>query len=386
MRKKHRPTLALLTALLLAPLAVGSSEARLQDDGPRCLKCSNQGRLVCKQHKKVDCLLETNVLYCSYMASCEPCAGTGWVDCPKCDNEASAADFRVREAARADIEKGVKEQNEKMGRELPTAESEHFTLVWETDGLKVGRSRMNDHQLLHLYIDRLEKLYLDYVELFDIEDREFGKKSRVFVWGLLSDHEEAGMQFCEFSAKNGVYLRGMDAVYSVLGSKKNFKSDEELHRNLVHHVTHGLISMQKPANWMGKLRAGWADAGLAHWFEERYFEVADNYCYQENNLRKSMKKGSWKVAAHRMTKEEEVPPLAALFQLDTDNLDGPQHVASFAFVDFLIQKDPKLFNTLLKRLRAKHPARDALKELYGVKVLELEEQWKTWMLDTYPSR
>ena len=41
---------------------------------------------------------------------------------------------------------------------------------------------------------------------------------------------------------------------------------------------------------------------------------------------------------------------------------------------------------MLRRLRTRTPTRDALREVYGWSVLEFEQEWKDWVLETYPTR
>ncbi len=55
-------------------------------------------------------------------------------------------------------------------------------------------------------------------------------------------------------------------------------------------------------------------------------------------------------------------------------------------MDYLLHLDGKKFNALMKRLRSKEVTRDALKRIYGTSPLKFEEDWKAWVLETYPTR
>jgi hypothetical protein len=272
-----------------------------------------------------------------------------------------------------------------MERPLRFAASEHFVLVCELPATKVGRSVRKPHELLHLYVDRLERLYADYTGLLGIEDDEFPRRSEIFLWQFDQDHREAGRRFCQYSAENGVYLRGIFARYSVCAQTRFLRNDEALHRNVVHHAVHGLASMQKPSRWLGELKAGWADAGIAHWFEDRYFEVCDNYCYQEVD-QGGLRGGKWRPEIKRRFAKEDSVGLAALFDQTTQSLTEEQHPLAFALVDWLLALDPARFELLLARLRAQVPTRDALQEVYGLLPLEAERRFEEWVLETYPAR
>jgi hypothetical protein len=49
-------------------------------------------------------------------------------------------------------------------------------------------------------------------------------------------------------------------------------------------------------------------------------------------------------------------------------------------------KDGAKFKELVKKLKVKVSSRDALQQVYGMSPLDLETQWKAWVLDTYPTR
>ncbi|MCZ6596384.1 MAG: hypothetical protein O7B99_01965 [Planctomycetota bacterium] len=380
-----RSSIAFAAALLLV---FGALPAAQDGDAPgvRCIKCKHVGRLPCPEHKRSDCKLEDNVLYCSFVAGCATCGGVGWIDCPRCDNEPVQEAIETKRAALPGFGEGLKEIDDAMGREVRKAESEHFVLVWEIDEMKVGKRRLSDHELLHLYVDRLEEVFDTYTEVLGAEEQEFEKKTKVMIWYHMQDHLRAGLYFCEGQGRSGIKLLGSTSVYSVSGTKRFFKDDEALHRNVVHSVAHLLLSHQRPSRWLGNISSGWADAGVAHWFEDRFFGICDNYCYQEVNSNRDFKGGKWRPAVRKMVAGDDAPPMAHVLQQNTTTLSLPAHAVSFSYIDFLIQKDPEKTNLMLKGLRSRVPARDAIQEIWGWKVLEFEREWKVWVLATYPVR
>jgi hypothetical protein len=343
--------------------------------------------LSCPEHKKRDAELERGVLYCSILGDgCTKCRGVGHVDCEECSNE------RAQEwiARKRDLLPGIAARNreypEAMQRTLRLAESEHFVVIFEVDSLKVGRQRLDGHELLHLYVERMEQVFADYLSTLRVEPSEFQGKFVVMVWTFPKDHEDACARWCGQTSRGGVKLLGAKARYSVL-ARNELQLDEPLHRNLVHSVAHLVLSAQAPPQWIGQLKGGWADEGLAHWFEERAFGLCDNFCYQEVATTQGFKGGKWRPEVRKMAAAGTLPSLGALFEQNTDTLTLEQHAASFSLVDYLLSaQDPKLANQLFKRLRAKTPARDALKEIYGLNPVQLEERWRAWVIDTYPAR
>jgi len=371
--------------LLLLTLLQGSVPAQ-EDPFVRCTKCKNVGIRPCGEHAERDCDLEGNAVWCSMVGSCATCGGTGWLECPHCENPAVEARLANRRAAIPDVAAEYAYFEKDLGRPLALAATAHFVLLWDVERAKVDRKVLGRHELLHLYVDRLEHLYADYVSLLGVADREFRHRSRILVWSNQQDHHDGALRYCHQAFQNGVRLLGMHPTYSVPAVPGLFPSDELLHRNIVHNATHLLLSHQEPIHWMGLTKGGWADEGLAHWFEERYFGICDNYCYQEQDTNRDFKGGRWKPAVREMVQEEESPPLAGLFQENTDTLSLPQHSAAFSLVDYLMQLDGKKLNRLLKLLRKKVETRDALPETFGLSTLELEASWKEWVLATYPTR
>lgn len=363
-----------------------SAPSAAPQDAPVCKKCQSTGRQPCTEHERADCELEDGVLFCSVIADCAVCSGVGWTPCADCDNAPVRLKITEKKDSIAARKVALGYIDTTMKRPVRKAESEHFILVWEMERLKIDKKWMESHALLHLYLKRLEALYADYCARMQITDKEFVEKFRVFVWQLPQDHHDAGLRFCRQSAKGGVKLMGQTPSYSVCGNKQNFQDDEKLHRNIVHSVTHLILSAQRPVAWIGNIKAGWLDEGLAHYFEDRYWSICDTYCYQEQNSNVDFKGGKYRLAVRRMIEEEKTPSPAEVFQQNVDTLTLPMHAACFSYVEFLLTKDAAKFNELVKKLKDKVPTRDALKQTFGMSVMDFEAQWKSWVLQTYPTK
>src|SRR5258708_17586614 len=120
------------------------------------------------------------------------------------------------------------------------------------------------------------------------------------IWYLPAAHDTGSTIFCGQNARGGVKLMGVNPTYSTCGSKQNFQNDERLYRNVVHNVVHLWISAQQPAGWIGNQKAGWVDEGLGHWFEDRYWNVCDTYCYQTQNTNTDFKSGRDQLALRNL--------------------------------------------------------------------------------------
>ena len=386
----------LLALLLAGSLAVstapgaGASPDPAQTAPPvkagQCRKCKATGRLPCPEHPKAECEFEDRVLFCTVVADCAVCGGAGFVLCPECKKEETAKALEARRARIQERRPILKPIDDRMGRPLRKVETDHFVVTWEMERFKIEKRWVEPHEGMHIYADRMEKLYADYCARLAVEDKAFEKKSWLFVWWHDEDHKEGSVKFCEQAARGGVKLMGPETRYSVCGNKQHFDNDEQLHRNIVHCVTHLLLAHMKPQQWIGNLKGGWADEGLAHWFEDRYWGICDVYCYQEQNSNIDFKAGKFKLAVRKMVTEGETPPIAEVFQQNIDTLTLPMNAACFSYVDFLMYRDGPKFKDLITKLKAKVPSRDALQQVYGMSPMDLEAQWKAWVLATYPTR
>jgi|SRR5688572_11423763 len=351
--------------------------------GKGCNKCKGQGLVACREHGKEDLSRELEVLYCSVPDGCEACGGVGLLDCAACEQPEKEALLAARKGQLAPARERLAELDTTMGRSLRKAESAHFVLVWELGPMKVEKQLQSEHAMLHLTLQRLERLYSDYVELFALDEKQFQKKSRVFVWQLPEDHRRGANAFCDMEVAGGAKLMGSDPNYSVCGNKSFFIGDEALHRNLVHCVTHLLFSHQQPSNWIGALKGGWIEEGLPHWFEDRYFGLCDNYCYQEQNTRFDFRGGHFKPALRGLVEKGEQPPVAGVLQRNTDELGPADHAVALAIVDYLIAQDPVALGLLGRDLRARAQMRDALQQHFKLSILDLEQQLWPWVLANY---
>jgi hypothetical protein len=355
-------------------------------DGPVCKKCRSEGRMPCPEHEKDECALEDDVLFCSEVAGCAACGGAGYVDCTFCEHEAIQQSL----AKRRDeiVRRGEKNAwlAKELEREVRFAESEHFVVIWEMEDMKVDKVRKSPHEMLHLTAARMETLFDLYLEKLGAREGDFAEKPLVAIWWSPRDQADASARLCGSTSPLGVKLYGGKPRYSCCGNKQNFNGDEELHQSLVHNVAHLLLSHQRPSYWIGNDKKGWADAGVAHWFEYELSGSCRNYCYEEQNTKRDFKGGKFKVGVRKTVALGKQPSMSSIMQKQTTDLTPEEHALAFSYIDYLMQKDGKALNKLLIQLRERRETRDALQDTFGLSIFEFEELWKAWVLETYPTR
>jgi hypothetical protein len=348
----------------------------------RCAPCGGTGRVACPKHRSSDLALESDVLLCTFYAGCARCDGRGTLDCASCETEEDepARARRVALAAR------FAEYDQALGRALLGAASAHFDLVCELAPMKAERKRRSAHQLLHLNLARLEAIRRGYLELFALEGAEIVARGEAFMWAEKEDHLTAAQAFCSYAPVDPAYRRGVEARFSIWVDPRKIPDDAALHGSLVHHAVHGLMNAQEPVGYTGKLKMGWADEGLSLWFEDRLLGAVAGFCFWPDDPPRRLRDGEWRPALLEVLAAEEPLDLERFLQLDTVEMTRAQHALGFALVDFLAARDLALLDTLLRRLRARTPARDAFHEVYGLSLDALEAAWRAWMAETYPGR
>src|SRR5688500_15939305 len=168
-----RRTLLSLCLLVLAGLSL-TGTAAAQDDASKdpvvqCPTCSNQGKRDCKSHPKAELALERQGLsFCSEVAGCKACGGTTWVDCTICVNKAVED---AEAARRSKIKDWADKRREKVDSFIKHpclhGSSEHVDLVFELKPMTVGKVKFSTHELMHLYLIRIEDqrgLFLETLE------------------------------------------------------------------------------------------------------------------------------------------------------------------------------------------------------------------------------
>jgi hypothetical protein len=367
--------------LVLAIVALAL--AAFQAPEKACPACPGTGRVPCVEHRSAELARESNAILCTFYAGCARCAGTGSIDCAKCEAASSVAG-RAAGDLRAAAAKRFAGFQSAAGRPILAAASAHFDLVCELEPMKAQGKKRSQHELLHLYLDRLEEAYRSYLSFFALADADITARSQIFLWATKPDHEKIGQALCGYTTFDVEYKRAVEAITSLWFDGKKLKDDDSLHHCVVHQVVHGLMNAQPPVAWTGKLCMGWADEGLSLWFEDHLLGPATGFCFWlDEDL--SMRSPIQRLAVHKLLEPGKTLDLERLLTLDTVDMTRDEQALGFSLIDYLAARDPALLRRLLERMRARTPSRDAFKEVYGVTLEELATSWKTWVAANYPA-
>lgn len=384
------PAVVVLRFASLVALLAGLLFA--QEADPRCRVCDGAGSQPCSKHgKELGPEADPLVRFCSVAAGCKSCSGALAVACRQCRDSGAEAALQARRKLVAEwLEKRRQHADDAVGhRTLLHLETEHCDLVSGLGALQVGKQKLDPHAVLHLYGQRIEALCADFRTLFELTEADMPGRLRVYLFRQQKDHGVIGPRETGLgnAGSTGLKQMGPAFVYSMWQDPRSVAADEALHRNVVHNVTHLLLSQALPVQWIGNRKHGWLDEGLAHWFEDRTNGKCTNYCYEEvlTVPGAGWKNGVWRPHVRKLLESGELPSFAHLSTRNTDQLTFEEHAAAFAWVDHLITAHGGArLRDLVRALKAGQPTREALQAVYGHNPLTIEAPFHAWIREHYP--
>jgi hypothetical protein len=363
--------------------------------GKLCSKCKTTGKIENPFMTEKLLALEESVLFCSYIFE-EDRHGHGlpWLPCDRCKNKELEKEARNAVAKRvAEVEHWLKGRREacaflKTRNELLHLETEHFVIAWNIGKIVTREKKVyKTHEALHLYAQRLEDFYSEFLTRLGIKDEEMRiKKHYIYLFEEQSACLKASKELCGLTCWNAAKMPGnlVTGTPSTLVSwkdKLNLKKDDDFHRHLIHHISHLLNIAYYRLVWLYD-DAGWADEGLAHYFEMNQFNEADNTCDQEGE-EEEFTSSDWEVDVRKLLASGDPPSFAEISIKSTTALHGVDHKLAWSFVDFLMERNPHRFAVFMKGIKNMQSARDALKEAYDLTFISFQTQWEAYVLENY---
>ena len=224
---------------------------------------------------------------------------------------------------------------------------------------------LETHALMHLYAERIEALRTMFLTVFELPEADLPHRLLVFMFKDARDHNTIGPRVTGLGTQNSVGLKEMGPdkyAFSMWQDTRTIPDDEALHRNIVHMVSHLLLSQMKPALFLGNKKHGWVDEGVAHWFEDKVVGKCTNYCFEEILMQSpaSFKGGRWRQAVRQFLDGGKHVAFAVLSDRNTDQLTFVEHTFAFAYVDFLLtDRGGARFRDFVRLLKNDKATRDA---------------------------
>lgn len=374
----------LLAVLLLAAAVFGQAS---------CQACAAHGTVPCTKHgRQLDLeKAENGTVFCSVAGDCKQCLGALAVDCKQCVNPDAEAELKRRQQLVQDWLRERRAAIDPLAQKGPPLylKTPHCELAFAIKPLLIGRDKVETHPLMHLYGQRIEAVRTLFQQTFEATDQDLPGVLRIYMFRDLADHAAVCPIVTGIGAGRaaaGIKLMGVDCVYCMWQEPRALPGDEALHRHIVHHTAHLLLSNLNPPQWLGNRGHGWVDEGVAHWFEDKVTGKCANFCFEEVLLHpgENFKAGRWRTPVRKMVDEGRCRSFAELAQLGSDQLTFPDHALAFAYVDFLIAtRGGKALGRLVGLLKQKKAIGEALQEVYQLNPLTIETAWQAWVKENY---
>jgi hypothetical protein len=368
--------------MLLAFLLCLGSAAPAQDPAPvACATCKDLGVLPCKLCATRVCRSEAH-LFCSVEGQCSDCGGARRVDCSQCQR-APEVDPSVRRGEIAAWRATLAPLDEFMNqRDLVHVESPHFVLSYDVDRTD-HKSASSRHDAAHLHCERLERLFEAFAADAGAVEADFSAKTRVMVWSNEKDQQKASSKYTLEKTSSQAKLMGAAPVVSVLYGKGRIRGDAALHHVLVHQSAHCLLSNLHEGVWVGNLGGGWIDEGVAHLYEQRLCGGVETWCYLDDEQLKELDFGPFEAEVAAAVQSGEEPDFTAVAGLDTVALSPRQRLFGWSYCDYVVRHHPGKLGQVVKVLKRKKPASEALLDGLGTSTTDFQRDWATWVKANY---
>ena len=374
-------------AAVLAALAPVIAQAPVQ-----CRVCRDQGTVPCSKHGKLLALElpSSGVVACSVAADCKVCSGAILIDCKQCTKANSEAEVLARQQLVRDWVQQRRTAIDALTAREPYLhlQTTHYDIAFNLKAATIGKEKVEPHPRMHLYGERLESLRTLFMQTFELADLDIPDRMLVCMSEEAKDHAVLGPRLTGMGTANsvGLKLMGPEFVYSMWPERRTLGDDEAVHRNIVHNVTHLLLSQMRPMLFLGNKKHGWLDEGISHWFEEKIVGRCLNFCFEEILLQPGMNfhGGKWRPAVRKLVDEGKAVSFAALSQRNTDELTFVEHAVAFAYVDFLLATQGRAkFRDFLRAIKREQPTREALPAAFGFSPLSIDAAFTQWVKTTY---
>lgn len=270
---------------------------------------------------------------------------------------------------------------------------------------------------LHLYAQRFEKAYGEFLQLIGATDADFpalGKAPRqgaylglpdkylVLLFQKRSDMARYMERYCNSKETASMrHYHGETHQLLACVSAEGLEGFDEsgIHAHVLHAVWHNLMNGYNGFFCPLPL---WFGEGLAHWYTRKVPHKTTNVQIKDDEAVAEDKRENWAVKVRRRAQHE-----GSCFPFDTmaewakwEDLGYHAHSQAWSRVDYLMHLDPQKVGVLLKQLKnvpqaatfEEHApmlrlrAREQLVELFALDAPAFDQKWRAWVLKTYPKK
>lgn len=359
-----------------------------QNNIKKCKSCKGSGYILCKNHPKDIIEIEGCCIRCSKNIKCKKCKGTLKRVCKTCKIKKEDSLNIEKNENVLWLDKMIKIDEYVKSKNIMHCESKHFILTFNLPKISIGKKTYKTHKAMHVYLQRLESLYLDVCKDLGAEDKDFLSKTHVMIWEREHEVVKSAYKYCRQNSNTKSYLLGKAPIFTIYNNRGHLHEEYELHQAVVHNVVHCLLSNVWNGIWPGNIKGGWIDSGYAHYYELLYFKqyggAVRNYCYREGEISKRFKYGKWASSVRKMVKNKEERSFVLVCSKNIDQLEPIDHMLSWSYVDFILKEHKDKFGKIALSIKQRKSITETLKNALNITPFQFEEKWKDFVLNTYP--
>jgi hypothetical protein len=262
---------------------------------------------------------------------------------------------------------------------------------------------LSSHEVSHLYLIRAHRLLRDLLWMVGNTEEGIKKaypylgpylgmnaRQEIYIFARQRSYEEWGTRYIGRTSTDGQCWHLFVDRFMALGMHAQGHEDPQTTNYMFHRLLHNLIDAYRHYGF--KLPA-WFQEGMGHWVERRESERYNSFCFSEGTIPKVLYASRWLPRVRKMVAKGEVEPFVSMCSLEEyGQLPLEYHTICWSWVCYLWRLGPEKMQIFINELKAKVPAESlyqaqirAFQKAYGLTLLQFEEGWKAWVLETYPS-
>lgn len=350
---------------------------------------------LCWGGNDMDCFLERHAyswgIACSERWAKRYCCNLpGWRNCPRCEK---TDEKPWLEEEHQDVFRRQKVEAELFAERVVICRTAHFYVVTDIPSLKIatagGSFRIaSTHELAHIYLERCEKAYREFVRAFG-DEVTLSKPAGVYLPKRESQAAKIQARYFSSPKTNLLYGGGNDTKVAdgycfngFCASLAKYGDDDGLHHAVRHMLGHLLISCWTKVDGKNRVLPRWVFEGVAHWLGKSHPRLKDEvvWCADEGTPLSGSGK-NWDQEARKVAADARSVPIERLLGTSTiGQLDYDMHVRSWSYFDLALAEDRERFVAVIRALRQEVPARQAWMENMGCTPEEWDHRWRDRLL------
>ena len=304
-------------------------------------------------------------------------------------------------------------------KEKKTIQIELTELSQKLPEVSLKTKQLDSWLRAHLYAHRLEKMYVEFLDLVQLTESDFpdgsapwdmtgtyrgegphlGQKGKYEVLILPSE----GLSVAFLDKHFGLQVRrtqrynvpDRDTLTLTIHTQQGtLKSDEALHGHLAFNLIQNLLNGFEHYSYDIPV---WLLEGMAHWAERRVTENFNTFDGAEGSLPETSRKSDWAAATKKVVTTGKAPRMATLVRKQGyGQLSLPDHYAVWSMIDFIHQTRPDGLARFIQALKGRTDEngfsdnsdllghhRKIFREYLGMSYSEFDTAWAEWVLSSY---